>query len=81
MVKAAILNILHSLPAEDRERINRQRIVELLLRLSARDRYILRLRYGLDGQDVHTQEQIGSILGVSQQSISWRLRRIRQIPT
>jgi RNA polymerase sigma factor (sigma-70 family) len=78
-LKQSILNILNLLPPGDRERINRVRIAEAMLKLPARDRAILRMRFGLDGEESMTQAQIAKALGMTQQAVSWRLRHYRKL--
>lgn len=76
MTKQAILNVLNYLPVDDQERINRVRIAEAMLKLPARDRLILRMRFGLDGGEPRTQSEIAKVLGMTQQAVNWRLKRL-----
>lgn len=78
-MKQSILNILNFLPPQDRDAINRQRIAEAMLKLPARDRDILRMRYGLDGGEPRTQAQIAKELGMSQRGVGWRLQRLKRL--
>lgn len=78
-MKQSILNVLNMLPPSDREAINRSRIAEVLLRLPARDRAILRMRFGLDGGEPMTQAQIAKAVGMTQQAVSWRLKHYRKL--
>ena len=78
-MKQSLINILSFLPPDDRERINRIRIAEAMLKLPARDRVILRMRYGLDGHEPRTQAEIAEVLGMSQRGVGWRLQRLKRI--
>ncbi len=57
--------------AEERDR--REQIQKALSLLSDRERQIMELYYGLDGQEELTLEQIGSIMGVTRE----RIRQLR----
>lgn len=54
--------------------VQREEVRELLETLNDREREVIRLRYGLDGERSHTLEEIGEKLGVTRE-------RIRQIET
>ena len=45
---------------------------KVLSTLTAREERVIRLRFGIGGEDEHTLEQVGEILGVS-------VKRVRQI--
>ena len=52
--------------------MRRQVIGECLAALANRERRVLELRYGLNGEETHTLDEIGHVLGVTRE-------RIRQI--
>ena len=45
-------------------------------RLSARERKIMQMRFGLDGQQEHTQKEVADSIGISQSYISRLEKRI-----
>lgn len=49
---------------------DRQLLYQALNLLDARDRYIISLRFGLDGQEEQTQKEVADRLGISQSYIS-----------
>lgn len=55
-------------PLEDK--LNKKLIAEEINRLSIRDKEIIKLRYGLDGNNELTQKEVAEILGISQSYIS-----------
>lgn len=63
-----------SLTLEDEiiEEMGRDRIRELVNVLEDREKQILKLRYGLDGEDIHTLEEIGQTFNITRE-------RVRQI--
>lgn len=50
--------------------VDRQLLYQALNLLDARDRYIIGLRFGLDGQEEQTQKEVADRLGISQSYIS-----------
>ena len=55
------------------ESMIREKINEVMTKLlSERERYVLTMRYGLNGEEEHTLEEVGQILGVTRE-------RVRQI--
>jgi DNA-directed RNA polymerase sigma subunit (sigma70/sigma32) len=60
-----IINILHLLPGEVRERVNRERVEEILSGLSDKEKTALELRYGLVDGNVYSYEKIGEKLGMT----------------
>jgi len=54
-------------------RLLKRHIAEGLRRLRPRDARVVRLYYGLQGEDPHTLEQIGRLLGVTRE----RVRQLR----
>jgi RNA polymerase primary sigma factor len=68
-----LANLLASFPEADHEVDEPSESVEsLLASLGPREQYILKLRFGLDGQPRHSLSQIGEILAISKE-------RVRQI--
>jgi DNA-directed RNA polymerase sigma subunit (sigma70/sigma32) len=60
-----IINILHLLPVEVRERANRERVEEIFSALKPRERTVLELRYGLIDGKKYSYEKIGDALGMT----------------
>ena len=60
-----IINILHLMPGEVRERVNRERVEEIFSALKPRERTALELRYGLVDGNVYSYEKIGDALGMT----------------
>ncbi|MBR6825090.1 MAG: RNA polymerase sporulation sigma factor SigE [Oscillospiraceae bacterium] len=56
--------------------VDRQLLREALSRLSERDRYIISLRFGLDGNLEKTQKEVADLMGISQSYISRLEKRI-----
>lgn len=50
--------------------VDRQLLYQALNLLDSRDRYIISLRFGLDGQEEQTQKEVADKLGISQSYIS-----------
>jgi RNA polymerase sporulation-specific sigma factor len=61
-------------PLEDD--VDRRLLREAVSRLSDRERSIIHLRFGLDGQGEYTQKQVADLLGISQSYISRLEKRI-----
>jgi RNA polymerase sigma factor (sigma-70 family) len=63
----------------------RGRVVHLIGNLSDREQLILRLRYGLSGNEEHTLEQIGQSLGLSRERVrqleARALKKLRDSPS
>ena len=60
------------------ERVDHELLREALSRLSARDREIISLRFGLDGRQPLTQKEVADRLGISQSYISRLEKRIME---
>ena len=60
-----ILNILHLMPGEVRERMNRERVEKILSGLSDKEKTALELRYGLVDGNVYSYKKIGDALGMT----------------
>ena len=60
------------------EDVEQQLLREALSRLPERDRYIVSLRFGLDGRPEKTQKEVADLLGISQSYISRLEKRIMQ---
>ena len=56
--------------------VERRLLREALSRLSERDRYIISLRFGLDGAQEKTQKEVADLMGISQSYISRLEKRI-----
>ncbi len=56
--------------------VERQLLREALSRLPERDRYIISLRFGLDGKPELTQKEVADLMGISQSYISRLEKRI-----
>ena len=54
----------------------RRVLLEAVERLEGREREIIRLRFGLDGQREYTQKEVADMLGISQSYISRLEKRI-----
>lgn len=50
--------------------VEKEMLAEAIEKLSARERQIMRLRFGLDGHDELTQKEVADLLGISQSYIS-----------
>lgn len=60
-----IINILHLMPGEVRERVNRERVEEIFSTLKPRERKVIELRYGLVDGKKYSYEKIGDTLGMT----------------
>ncbi len=56
--------------------VERKLLREALSRLPERDRYIINLRFGLDGRNEKTQKEVADLMGISQSYISRLEKRI-----
>lgn len=70
-----VLNILHALPAEMREEINKDRIEQILLSLTPRAEMVLRMRFGLDGNTPNTYAQIAELFNMTPEGVSALIKR------
>ncbi len=66
------LEINDNVEQEDEKRI----LHSCMLELSQRERLIMNMRFGLEGEDEHTQKEVADILGISQSYISRLEKRI-----
>ena len=62
---SGVLNILHLLPEEVRERVNRERVEELMGALTDKERAALELRFGINGRGLHSFPRMGEELGMT----------------
>jgi len=62
---AGIINILHLMPADVRERVSRGRVEEIFSGLTPKERTALELRYGLVDGNVHSYEKMGEEMGMT----------------
>jgi len=60
-----VLNVLHLLPSEVRERVNRERVEELMDTLSEKERAALELRFGMNGGELRSFKRMGDELGMT----------------
>ena len=60
------------------EDVEQQLLREALSRLPERDRHIIALRFGLNGEQEKTQKEVADLLGISQSYISRLEKRIMQ---
>ncbi len=60
------------------EDVEQQLLREALSRLPERDRHIISLRFGLNGEQEKTQKEVADLLGISQSYISRLEKRIMQ---
>ena len=60
-----IVKILHLLPEEVRERVNRDRVEGALAGLTERERIAVEMRFGLSGKEAATYEDMGERLGMT----------------
>ena len=60
------------------EDVEQQLLREALSRLPERDRFIIDLRFGLDGRREKTQKEVADLMGISQSYISRLEKRIMQ---
>ena len=60
-----IVNILHLLPEDVRERVNRERVEGALAGLTERERTAIEMRFGLAGNEAATYESMGERLGMT----------------
>ncbi len=51
------------------EHLLREQVSALLGRLPEREAYVLRLRYGLEGEHIHTLEEVGHKIGVTRERV------------
>ena len=56
--------------------VERKLLHEALARLPERERYIINLRFGLDGREEKTQKEVADLMGISQSYISRLEKRI-----
>lgn len=71
-----ILNILHLLPEEVRESVNKERVGSILDSLSEKESRALELRFGLYDGDIHSYESIGDHLGMSSMGAMKLFKRV-----
>ena len=60
-----VMNILHLLPEEVRESVNRERVGSILDSLSEKESRALELRFGLYDGKIYSYEGIGEKLGMT----------------
>lgn len=60
-----VLNVLHMLPGEVQDRVNRGRVEDVLESLSEKERTALELRFGINSGELHSFERMGEKLGMT----------------
>jgi DNA-directed RNA polymerase sigma subunit (sigma70/sigma32) len=60
-----ILNILHLLPGEVRERVSRSRVEEIFYGLTPKERTALKLRYGIEDGVERSYAEMGELMGMT----------------
>ena len=60
-----VLNVLHLLPSEVRERVNRERVEGLMETLTEKERAALELRFGINGGELRSFKKMGDELGMT----------------
>lgn len=75
-INNGILNILHLLPEEVRESVNRERVGSILDSLDEKESRALELRFGLYDGNVHSYESIGDHLGMTSMGAMKLFKRI-----
>ena len=60
-----IINILHLLPGEVRDRVSRGRVEEIFSGLTPKERTALELRYGFVDGKAHSYEKMGEAMGMT----------------
>jgi DNA-directed RNA polymerase sigma subunit (sigma70/sigma32) len=71
-----VMNILHLLPEEVRETVNRERVGSILGSLSEKESRALELRFGLYDGSVYSYEAIGEKLGMSSMGAMKLFKRV-----
>ena len=60
-----VLNIIHLLPPEVRESVNKERVGSILGSLSEKESRALELRFGLYDGNIHSYDSMGTQLGMT----------------
>jgi DNA-directed RNA polymerase sigma subunit (sigma70/sigma32) len=60
-----VLNVLHLLPSEVRERVNRERVEGFMESLTEKERAALELRFGMNGGELRSFKRMGDELGMT----------------
>jgi RNA polymerase primary sigma factor len=60
-----IINILHLLPWDVREKVNRERVEEIFSELTPKERTALEMRYGLVDGEVRSYTEMGEMMGMT----------------
>ena len=71
-----ILNILHLLPEEVRESVNRERVGSILDSLDEKESRALELRFGLYDGSIHSYESMGDQLGMTSMGAMKLFKRV-----
>ena len=58
--------------------VEKEMLMEAIKKLSSRERRIMNMRFGLDGEEEKTQKEVADILGISQSYISRLEKKIVQ---
>ena len=60
-----IINILHLMPADVRERVSRGRVEEIFSGLKPKERTALKLRYGFEDGVERSYSEMGELMGMT----------------
>jgi len=71
-----VINILHLLPQEVREGVNRERVGSILGSLSEKESRALELRFGLYDGEVHSYDSMGAHLGLTSMGAMKLFKRV-----
>lgn len=73
-----ILNILHALPKEMQEQINKERIELLLSSLTPREEHVIRHSFGIGSHESLSTYKIAAKLGIPQPTIALIVKKAKK---